>query len=320
MRRSDGTIGWTLFHEGGLSMKIKNILSMISGSRVGARDDEGIITPLESRILLSHTSSLSQEYLIGHADEELSDEIYKKFLELVERRKKDEPIAYIIGKKEFYGRDFKVTKDVLIPRPDSEVLIDTVLTNNSRHPQQHRHHGESRDDDRTRNDDKIKILELGIGSGCLLLTLLSAIPTASGLGVDISEAALKIAQENAISLNLKDRCELRLSDWFKNVTGKYDIIISNPPYIHESETSVMAPETIKYEPHLALFGGLDPYKIIASEAHKFLAEDGYIYVEIGYKQSSQIIEIFEKHGYKVTQKHQDIEQRDRVLVFVLASI
>jgi len=257
-----------------------------------------LITPsLEARILLSHASGLSQEYLIGHGEDELSDEIYNIFLNFVERRKRLEPIAYIIGRKEFYGRDYKVTKDVLIPRPDSETLIDVVLQD---------------------ANDEASILELGVGSGCLVLTLLSELKKTRALGVDISQAALDVAALNAVVLGVQDRCKFVLSNWFENVSGRYDIIISNPPYIEENERSMMAPETLIYEPRLALFGGLEPYRIIAFEAHKFLSENGKIYVEIGINQAQQVEDIFFHQGYKVAGKYQDIEDRMRVISFALA--
>jgi len=259
-----------------------------------------IIAPLEARILLSHASGLSQEYLIGHFEEELSDEILDEFLALVERRKDLEPIAYIIGKKEFYGRGFKVTKDVLIPRPDSETLIDVV-----------------RED--AKSGSIRSILELGVGSGCLVLTLLLEIEHTQAMAVDISRRALEVARENAIALGVQNRCEFMLSNWFANLEGEYDIIVANPPYIEEHERSIMSEETLQYEPMLALFGGLEPYKVIASESHKFLTENGRIYVEIGFSQELQIAEIFCTHGYKVVGKYRDIEQRIRVMVFALAS-
>ena len=257
-----------------------------------------LISPfLEARLLLSHATGFPQEYLIGHSDDELTEETYTKYLALIERRKSHEPIAYIIGKKEFYGRDFKVTKDVLIPRPDSETLIEAVLSGS--------------------NDAK-SILELGVGSGCLIITLLLELERAEGLGVDISLEALDVAAQNAASCSLQDRCKLIESNWFENVSGKYDVIISNPPYIEESERSIMAIETLQYEPDLALFGGLEPYKIIASNARKFLNQNGHIYLEIGAMQELVVEEIFLFSGYKVVSKHRDIENRMRVMVFELA--
>lgn len=263
------------------------------------RDAIQMITPsFEARILLAHAGGFSQEYLIGHSEDELSDENYKRFLILVERRKALEPIAYIIGEKEFYSRGFKVTKDVLIPRSDSETLIDAVMKDAK---------------------DGVSILELGVGSGCLVLTLLSEIKNATAVGVDISQAALDVARENAIALDVQNRCEFLLSNWFENIEGKFDIIVSNPPYIEENERSIMAPETLAYEPSMALFGGLEPYHIIASESHRFLASGGKIYVEIGVSQSEQVQDIFHLKGYKVAGKYQDIENRMRVLSFNLAS-
>lgn len=263
-------------------MKIKDALNLLKPN-------------LEARILISYVTGFSQEYLIGHSDEELREESITKFLALIERRKSHEPIAYIIGKKEFYGRDFKVTKDVLIPRSDSETLIDAVLK-------------DAKED--------ASIVELGVGSGCLLLTLLLELKKASGVGVDISQAALEVAKYNATTYKL-NRCELLQSNWFENVRGKFDIIISNPPYIEEDERSIMAIETLRYEPSLALFGGLDPYKIIASNAHNFLNDSGRIYVEIGAAQEMQVEKIFLSNGYKIAGKHRDIENRMRVIVFEL---
>ena len=264
-------------------MKIKDALQLL-------------IPVFEARILLSHAMGFSREWLIGHSEDELSDEIYVQFFSLVERRKAHEPIAYIIGKKEFYGRDFKVTKDVLIPRADSETLIDAVLKDYK---------------------NGISILELGVGSGCLLLTALLELKQATGIGVDISREALEVASANATLHGLQDRCSLVKSNWFENVAGKFDIIISNPPYIEENERSIMAIETLQYEPQLALFGGIEAYKIIASDAHKFLKENGRIYLEIGYRQESLVEEIFLAKEYKVVEKYRDIENRMRVLVFGL---
>lgn len=266
------------------------------------KDALHIIHPLESRILLSYATGFTQEYLIGHNDEILSAEHIKKFQELVARRQKGEPIAYIVGKKEFYGRDFIVTPDVLIPRPDSETLIDAVLRDISSTSPSHA---------------PLQILELGIGSGCLLLTLLYEIPYASGLGIDISNEALEVAKQNASLLEMSSRFELRISNWFEKVTDKYDIIISNPPYIYEEEKSMMAPETLEYEPHLALFGGLEPYQVIATNANKFLKNDGRIYVEIGINQALDVEKLFTAAGYIVIEKHQDIEERVRVIAFAL---
>lgn len=262
-----------------------------------------IIIPIEARILLTHASGFSHEYLITHREDTLPDTIVEKFLGLIERRKNGEPIAYIIGVKEFYSRDFKVTPDVLIPRPDSETLIDAVLRDAS-----------------TSSNNALEILELGVGSGCLITTLLAEMPDAKGEGVDISMKALEISNYNAVALGVKNRIALKISDWFSNITGAYDIIISNPPYIYEEERDLMALETLKYEPHLALFGGLEPYKIISNEAYKFLKQQGKIYVEIGARQAEEIEKIFISKGYIVIGKHQDIEGRIRVLAFALETV
>ncbi len=250
----------------------------------------------EARLLLSFVTGHPVEYLIGHMFDELSEESLIQFQALCIRRKNHEPIAYIIGKKEFYSREFIVNTNVLIPRSDSEVLIDAVLKENY---------------------DKPKILELGVGSGCLLLTLLSEIKGSSGVGVDISNDALNVAQQNVESLKLSDSCHLFYSDWFDNIDGTFDIIISNPPYIEQDEITLMSQETILYEPKDALFGGLEPYIHISKNAKSYLNLDGQIYLEIGYNQVEKVTKIFTSEGYNLSHICYDIENRPRVMVFNL---
>jgi release factor glutamine methyltransferase len=263
---------------------IKEILQNIS-SKLGSS--------LEARILLSHATGYSQEYLIGHSDETISPEIMESFYRFVERRLNKEPIAYILGYKEFYGRKFFLDKNVLIPRNDSEVLIDAVL-----------------------GCEGQNILELGVGSGCLIITLLLEIPNAKGVAVDISKEALEIAQKNMIQYNLEDRCKLIHSNWFENIDGKFDIIISNPPYISENDQSIMAEETLLYEPKAALYAdnnGYEAYEIIATHLKNFLKPSGSLFLEIGINQEAEIERIFCEFGYSIARKYKDLSGIVRVL-------
>lgn len=248
---------------------------------------------LEARILLSHVTGYTQEYLIGHSEEDLSTKTVNEFYRLVDRRLKKEPIAYIVGYKEFYGHNFIVDHNVLIPRNDSEVLIDAVV-----------------------NCTVSSILDLGTGSGCLLLTLLLEMPNARGVGVDISPAALKIAKENMLHYGLEARCNIIESNWFENITDTYDIIISNPPYISENDTNIMAEETLLFEPKSALFAennGYAAYEIIASNLEKCLKPKGNLFVEIGINQKDEIEKMFAKYGYYVIQEYKDLAGIVRVL-------
>jgi release factor glutamine methyltransferase len=249
---------------------------------------------LEARILLSYATGYSQEYLIGYSNESLSTEIVNEFYRLIERRIQKEPIAYIVGYKEFYGRNFIVDKNVLIPRNDSEVLIDAVLSGSCIG----------------------KILELGVGSGCLILTLLLEMPHVRAVGVDISNKALNIAKRNMLQHGLSARCKLMQSNWFKNIDEKFDIIISNPPYISENDKSIMAEETLLYEPRSALYGrnnGYEAYDIIAANLKDYLKPEGKLYIEIGINQAVEIEKIFGEYGYYVTGKYKDLSGILRVL-------
>ncbi len=253
---------------------------------------------LEARMLLSHVTELSQGYLVGHGSDELTISDAEKFNILVKRRSESEPMAYITGYKEFYGRDFAVNDNVLIPRSDSEVLIDVVL---------------SRWAD---NWDNLSILDLGVGSGCLLITLLMQMEGLRGVGIDISENELNVARSNMLAHEVGDRCRLAESNWFENVQGKYDIIISNPPYISVDEKHLMAQETLLYEPITALFGpknGLWPYEAIAARAREFLTANGRIYVEIGANREAEVSKIFTDAMYEICSKHNDLQGHVRVL-------
>lgn len=259
------------------------------------------IAPNEARILLAFVLAYPQEYLLMNFDKEIASEKYDAFCGLVERRKNHEPIAYIIGKKEFYSRDFVVDSSVLIPRPDSEVLVD-VITNKIN----------------PRNDD-LKILELGVGSGCLILTLLQELPNAIGIGIDISEDVIKIATKNMEKFELQDRCKIYQSNWFEKVEGKFDIIISNPPYINKDDQDIMAKETILHEPVGALYSeekGLSDYKKIAAHARDCLKENGSIFLEIGVEQKDSVVQIFEKENFVLDSVYKDLGGIERVVSFI----
>lgn len=276
-------------------MDIRSSLLYIAGRL----SESGIEHPaMEARILLSHLLRKPKEFLISHGEQELEANAFHELEVLINRRRALEPIAYIIGIKEFFGRDFIVDSNVLLPRPDSETLIEAVLANAKEMP---------------------KILELGVGSGCLIITLVLELEGAMGLSIDIDKGALAIAASNAQKHEIEDRVELIESDWFRGLgEQKFDIIISNPPYISSEER--VAKETLLYEPHKALFagkGGLEAYMEIADKAGDFLKPDGMIYLEIGYDQEDSVTELFVEKGYRVLGKHKDLAGYVRCLGFSL---
>lgn len=224
----------------------------------------------------------------GTAEEEVT------FSEAVARRARREPVSHILGSRLFWGRAFKVTPDVLDPRPETECLIAEAL-----------HRGPFR-----------RVLDLGTGSGCLLLTLLAEWPEATGLGVDQSAAALAVASENSLALGLEARAEFCQSDWLAAVEGTFDLIVSNPPYLAESEYAGLSKEVRNYEPRSALIAaedGLAAYREIATSAGQYLAKHGLLLLEIGPTQSEEVTAILAAQGWTVRGVIPDLDQRPRVV-------
>ncbi|MGB5483531.1 peptide chain release factor N(5)-glutamine methyltransferase [Parasphingorhabdus sp.] len=251
---------------------------------------------LDAELLMAHAFKIERAELLLKLPELNAP---AKFSALVERRRNSEPIAHIIGKKEFWGLDFQVTSDVLIPRPDSELLIEEAVRRlASRHPQ--------------------RILDLGTGSGALVLAALSEFPEASGLGIDASAAALQIAHNNADALGLGDRARFllldwTLPDWAESLESGFDLILANPPYV--STRALLSKDVAAFEPHQALFAGedgLDDYRMIIPALENLLSSTGMAMLEIGFDQANPVSEIAVKNGYNVELK-QDLGGNDRLL-------
>jgi len=260
--------------------------------------DSGIESPaLDSRLLLSHLLKIPVEKIIV-GDFSLNPEQQNEYQKLIARRKNGEPVAYIIGKKEFYGREFKVTQDTLIPRPDSETIINAALEYFPR-------------------DSGIKILDLGVGTGCLLLTLLKEFPHSSGFGVDISAAALIVAEENSMNLGLGDRAEFVSGCWGEGLNEKFGLIVSNPPYIRKSDFANLAPEVKNFEPHIALNGGEDGvfcYRELLPQMARMLEDDGIALIEIGKNQKPDLLEVININSLSLVATHKDLAGIERCLV------
>ncbi|ABV78583.1 bifunctional N5-glutamine S-adenosyl-L-methionine-dependent methyltransferase/tRNA (m7G46) methyltransferase [Rickettsia bellii OSU 85-389] len=299
----------------------------------------GINNPkLEARILLQHAINKPYEYLLANPEKQLNQLEIEAVEKVLERRLKHKPIAYILGTKEFYSREFIVNKHVLIPRNDTEILIDVVLQYHSQHFQYHSQHSlchssNGGNPDKKQLDSVVKprnnikssnILELGTGSGCISISLLLELPNSQITATDISIDAIEVAKSNAIKHDVTDRLQIIHSNWFENIgKQKFDLIVSNPPYISINEKPEMAIETINYEPSIALFAeedGLLSYKIIAENAKKFLKQNGKIILEIGYKQADQVSQIFLDHGYVIDNIHQDLQSHNRVIEISLIQL
>ena len=261
----------------------------------------------EARLLMAQASGFSTEQLIARGRDPAPAPAVETLRTLTARRVKREPMAYILGEREFWGLPFKVSPDVLVPRPDSETVIEAALSLLT---------------DRSR---PWRLLDLGLGSGCLLLTLLKEFPHATGLGLDASPAALAVAQANAEALGVADRATLvsgdwREPDWIDRLAGPFDLIVSNPPYIEAATIDLLMPEVSRFEPRLALDGGadgLDAYRAISAEAPQLLAAEGRLLVEIGEGQALGITDIFASSGLQMATTLKDLGGIDRVLAIQL---
>jgi release factor glutamine methyltransferase len=255
---------------------------------------------VDSRVLLSKVLKLPQEEIILSYDGEVSNNTQEEFFKLVARRQKKEPISYITGIKEFYSMDFFVDQNVLIPRPDSESLVEGVLQN-------------------IEKDKKVKILELGSGSGCLILTILKYMKNASGVAVDIKEGALKVAKKNYQNLKLNNKIEFIKSDWNDlKIDGEFDIIISNPPYIKSQDLHDLQEDVREYEPNIALEAGedgLDAYRSLGPIIRRHLKESGLVFLEFGEGQGDYVKDIMLEYGLSSQKIIKDLSHKDRCMLF-----
>ena len=233
----------------------------------------------ESVSLLAFALQKDKTFLIAHSDYQLTEIEENRFHEILARRAQHEPFQYITGIQEFYGLDFIVSPDVLIPRPETEMIVENAL-------------------EILREKKTLKFCEIGIGSGCISVSILHEIRTISAIGLDISASALEIAKLNAQKHTVLERLKLIISDVFSQLTTeKFDLIVSNPPYIPKSDISNLQLEVSMFEPLNALTDDKDGLSIIEkiiNESPKFLNSNGFLLMEIGYNQSSQVKEIFEQ--------------------------
>lgn len=251
---------------------------------------------IDARTILAHILQIDRGLLALKQDDPVDAGPWAQFQAMIVQRQKHQPVSQIIGQREFWGRTFKVTPDVLDPRADTETLIAEAL----------------------KLPRPKTILDLGLGTGCILLTLLSEIPSSTGVGVDLSTAALDVAAVNVKALGLGERAQLITSNWFEDVEGTFDLIVSNPPYITTKSYATLAPDVRDWEPKLALCpnaDGLDAYRAIAQGCGAHLAPNGHVAVEIGFDQYQAVTDIFTQAGFAQSAFARDLGQNDRVIVF-----
>ncbi len=248
----------------------------------------------DARLLLAHAAQVDAARVTLIAPEDIAPEIAERYDNLIALRAVRVPVSHLIGEREFYGRRFKISGDVLDPRPETETLIEAALA-----------------------EDFARVLDLGTGSGCILVTLLAERQDAKGLGIDLSEAACLQASANAVLNDVADRAQIITGDWFEGVEGRFDLIVANPPYLAAFEMDEVSPELRDHEPRMALTDegdGLSAYRIIAAEAGSYLTPRGRVLCEIGHEQGPDVRRIFEREGWGSVRILPDLDRRDRVVV------
>ena len=254
----------------------------------------GISDPVrDARLLLADCLELRTQNLNLLNDSYISEIKISKFWRMVKERCERKPVSKILGYRSFWGRDFEINENVLDPRGDTETLIELIL------------------------DCKFEnMLELGTGSGAIAITVLAERPEVTCVATDISEYALKTASTNSKRHGVESRLKLLHSNWFEKISGSFDVIVSNPPYISSEEYAQLSAEVVKYDPKISLTlggDGLEAYREILSRALEKLSKNGHIFLEIGYNQANAVGHLFREAGFKQIKVHKDLGSRDRVI-------
>lgn len=275
-------------------MTVKELL------KLATEELQHLDTPsLDARLLLMYATGLETVELLISPQREVEGLEAEVFLQLVKRRRDHCPLAYLTGEKEFYGRSFMVEPGVLIPRADTEILVEEVLR-------------------RLKKDEALRGIEVGVGSGAVSITLLCERERLQIIASDIEEVPVRVSTENAKRYGVVDRLKVRHASLFDKVErGEYDFIVSNPPYIDEEEMRSLMEDVVRYEPHSALFGGadgLDFYRDIVNRGRSYLKEGGFFAFEIGYAQAEQVRQICKKQGYLQVEVIKDLAGKDRVVI------
>ena len=268
--------------EGAIILKGKNIKSAL----------------LDSEILMAKAIGKDRKYLILNNFKNLKDKNLKYFQKLIKKRSLRKPIAYITNKKNFWKYDFFVTKDTLIPRPDTEIVIEQILK-------------------LFKHKNRMNILDIGIGSGCILLTILKEKNNFYGTGIDISKSCLNISKINATNLKVDKRVRFYKTNVDKFVQGKYDLIVSNPPYINQFNLKYLERDIFNFEPKLALDGGLDglsEIRKVINKSSELIKKNGKFILEIGFDQKNKVIKLLNKKGFYINSTIKDLAKNDRCIV------
>ena len=276
-------------------MNIENALNIANNI---LKDNCNNSYQLDSELLMSKIFEKDRKFIILNLNKKLSEEKLEQFNCLINKRLKGEPIAYLLKKKDFWKYEFYVDKGILIPRPDSEVVVNQILK-------------------LTNNKDNLRILEIGVGSGCLLLSVLKERKKFHGVGVDISKKCIDISNINASKLKISNRVKFFKSDVDNFNFGKYDLIVSNPPYIKMLDFNNLKKDVINFEPKLALYGGLDgtsEIRKVIKKSSELIKKNGKFILEIAYDQKNKVIKLLRDKGFYINNVLKDLADNDRCIV------
>ena len=276
-------------------MKIQNLIN--DGSKY-LRNNNIMSYKIDSEILMSKVLKKKREYIILNPNSEVNTLQSNNFRKLIYQRSHGKPIAYLTGKKNFWNFEFKVSQDVLIPRPDTELLIEEALKI-------------------TKNKSKLKVLDIGIGSGCILLSILKEKRNFYGIGVDLSKKCIDISKINALNLGVSDRIKFFKSDIDNFNYGKYDLIISNPPYINKLKLKYLEKDVFNFEPITALnggLGGLSEIRKVIKKSSELIKKNGKFILEIAFDQKLKVLKLLTNQGFYINKVLKEYAKNDRCIV------
>ena len=272
-------------------------LAINEGSKILKR--KFITNPLlDAEILMAKTINKDRNYILLNYNNPINKNDLNNFYKLIEQRSLRNPIAYLTKKKSFWNSEFFITNDILIPRPDTELVVENILR-------------------LTKQKSKINILDIGVGSGCIIVSILKERENFRGTGIDLSKKCLIISKKNAIAHKVSSRLKLYKSDVDKFNLGKYDLIVSNPPYIKTCKLKYLEKDVAKFEPRLALDGGLDglsEIRKVIKKSSELIKKNGKLILEIGFDQKNKVINLLKNEGFYINSTHKDLANNDRCIV------
>ena len=272
-------------------------LAITQGSKI-LRDKYIPNSQLDAEILMAQTINRDRKYILLNSNKLINKKDLSNFNKLIEERSLGKPVAYLTNKKFFWNSDFFVTNNTLIPRPDTELIVENVLR-------------------LSKQKNKVNILDIGVGSGCILLSILKERQNFYGTGIDISKKCLNISKINALNLKVYSRLKLYKSDVDKFNLGKYDLIVSNPPYIKTYKLKYLEKDIAKFEPKLALNGGLDglsEIRKVIKKSSELIKKNGKFILEIGFDQKNKVVNLLKNEGFYINNTQKDLAFNDRCIV------